>query len=423
MMKQHVAKFLLVACVGVLATPLLAGPAVLLSIVAFVYLLREGPRTVYTYGSETCLAMNALLISFGFWFLSVMTDTIIHRDAFSEIDNALRFLLAIGAFWIVVATNTRQVRWVFYGIIAASVFSAVIAYYQHEILGVERAAGWTNNAIYFGNLCSLLTIYAVIILATYWQKLTLIMRNALIVSLMLSVFASVASMSRSSFLGLISLMVLVNINHQSGRRMLAGAIFGVIATLALLLTSPPLAEKFRVTETIQHIQKAQQGDYNTSLGIRMQMWKGSALLFISSPAIGVGSGHYREGMEKLAANGDIDPAGVYQPGQRVTTYNQPHSGILDALATKGILGLLAYLLIFVLPYRSLAKLAATQKPEAVVFCKMGQATIIAFFIFGISNSIFRIQIYSAVYPISVAVFTALALNFVRESDNAGGEME
>jgi O-antigen ligase len=100
-------------------------------------------------------------------------------------------------------------------------------------------------------------------------------------------------------------------------------------------------------------------------------------------------------------------------------FNQAHSEVMDILATKGLIGLLAYLSLMFLPFRLFRKLALTKNAEARAFALMGQATIIAFLMFGLTLATFKVQIYCAILPALIAMFAAMALNFSDENSTTG----
>jgi O-antigen ligase len=410
-MKNYLATFLLVACFGVLTSPLLASPAVLLSLVSSIYMLRERAAPILATCSHASDALKCLVICFGGWFAVELFSVLIHHDPIKEIDNAFRFLLAIGAFWIVVVTNNKRLDWVILGVVAGSTSAAGIAAYQHGVWGATRATGWANNPIYFGNLSILLTIIALVVLGVYRKALKPYLKNLLLFSLPLSLYASMASMSRSSFLALFSLLVMANFKQESLKRTLGYILMGMLAAILILQTYQHIVGQSRADETLKDVRDVQHGDYHGSVGQRLQMWKGSILIFATSPLIGIGSDAYQSRMVELKKNGMIDiPA-------EAERYNQPHSGIMEALAKRGIIGLIAYLSLFVLPYRLLRKLSHTEKPEVLLYCKLGQASIIAFFIFGLTDSIMGIQIYAVIYPMMVAILMALAINGQKQTEN------
>jgi len=402
----YIAFGLLAAVGGVLATPLAAGPSVLLALVATILMLVKGRRTLQKYGEQTLYARNILLMAFGAWFFAEMLSTAINNQYWKNLDYPLRFMLGIGVYWIIRFATVRT-TWIFYYSIAASALAAVvISSYQHFALEFVRALGWTNFPIYFGNLCVLLCLYAAIVLLSTREKLTLHLRYSLAIAIPLLVCAAYLSMSRSSWLGLAGLLVLVDWQRVNSIRMI-GVGLAIAVSLAIIFTLvPELAISLRLTEGLQDIQKITGGDYRSSIGDRLQMWKAALLMFSSSPLIGIGSGYFQSEVVNLVTSGAVD----LELDQGMTVFNQAHSEVMDVLATKGLVGLAAYTALLIMPFRLFSKLSETLVAEAKVFAKLGQATVISFFMFGLTLATFKVQIYCAVYPLAIALFAALALN-------------
>ena len=144
----------------------------------------------------------------------------------------------------------------------------------------------------------------------------------------------------------------------------------------------------------------------SSIGHRLQMWKAAWLMFVDSPWVGIGSGNYQAELIRLVESGKVDitlfPGGLM--------YNQAHSEVMDILATKGFLGASAYLIMLVMPFRLFRDLAFKANAEAQTMALMGQATIISFFMFGLTLATFKVQVYCAFFPAVIAMLAAMSLN-------------
>jgi len=415
---EYIALGLLATIGGVLATPLAAGPSVLLALVATVLMLVKGKGTLQKYGQQTLTARNTLLAAFGAWFLAEMLSTVINNQHWPNLDYPLRFLLGIGVFWIVRYTTMRATGLFYYGIAASALAAISISSYQHLTLELVRALGWTNFPIYFGNLCVLLCLYAAIVLIAMKDRLAIHLRHSLAMAIPLLVSSAYLSMSRSSWLGLAGLLVLVDWRRVNLTSVIGGGL-AIAVSLAITFTFvPELAISLRLTEGLQDIQKITGGDYRSSIGDRLQMWKAALLMFSSSPLIGIGSGYFQSEVVSLVTSGAVN----LELDQGITVFNQAHSEVMDVLATKGLVGLAAYTALLIMPFRLFCKLSETSVAEAKVFAKLGQATVISFFMFGLTLATFKVQIYCAIYPLAIALFAALALN-LSGSEKATPELE
>lgn len=404
---KYISMVMLAAVGGILATPLAAGPGVLLALIATVTMLAMGRGTLNNLGNLTIEGRNVLLIAFGFWFLAELISTSINNRHWQNLDYPLRFMLGIGAFWIVRYTAIRHKDVFIYSIVASSVAAAALGIYQHFEMGIPRIQGWTNNPIYFGNLSLLLCVYAGSVMVATFKSMTVRNRAMLGLACVLLVVAAFLSGARSSWLGMLALLVLIDWRRVSYVRLLAGALLVSAAVGALLALLPELLLNLRITEAATDLQRIWNGDYTGSIGLRLQLWKAALLMFWSSPLIGIGSNEFQAAMANLVASGAIE-SGLFQ-GE--TSFNQAHSEMMDILASKGLVGLAAYAVMLVLPFRFFSKILKSSVPEARAFALMGQATIVAFLMFGLTLATFKVQIYCAVFPVTIAVFAAMALNF------------
>ena len=412
----YIAAGLLAATGGVLATPLAAGPAVLLALIATILMLVKGRATLQCFGKSTLTTRDLLVIAFGGWFLAELLSTAINNQLWTNLDYPFRFTLGIGVFWAVRYSALRNTQIFYYAIAASGLVAAGVSVFQHFFLGMDRSYGWTNHPIYFGNLSILLGLYATIIYALMRKRLTAQLRIALVVAMALFLYAAILSGSRSSWLGLAGLAVLVDWKRVSYARLAGFTLATLLIMTTLLALFPVIASELRLTDAVQDIRGILSGDYRSSLGDRLQMWKAALLMFWSSPLIGTGSGFFQANMIDLVATGAVD----LELNQGNIVYNQAHSEVMDVLATKGLVGLLAYLAILFLPFRMFQKLSRTSVLEAKALAKAGQATVVAFLMFGLTLATFKVQIYCAVYPAAIAVLAALALNL---SDSAGTSTE
>ena len=414
-MLKFIAIGLLVTAGCVLATPLAAGPSMLLALMATILMLIKGRGTLQKLGQRTLHARNILLIAFGGWFFAELLSTVINNQHWPNLDYPLRFMLGIGVFWIIRYAALRRPEIFYYSLAASAIGAAGTSYYQLWVLGEMRSLGWTNHPIYFGNLSVLLCVYVAVVLVTMRDRISKQVRFALVCAILLLISAAFLSGSRSSWLGLAGLLVLIDWRRVNRTRLVGTGLIIASSLAVMLLFIPELSSSLRVTEAIHDIQKILNGDYRSSIGDRLQLWKAAFLMFWGAPLVGIGSGNFQAEVPNLVASGAVD----IELFQGSTIYNQAHSEILDALATKGLVGLGAYLVLLILPFRLFQTLSETTIAEVKAFAWMGQATIIAFLMFGLTLATFKIQIYCAVYPLTIAMFAALALNLSDVHRGAG----
>ncbi|MBU3646977.1 MAG: O-antigen ligase family protein, partial [Limnohabitans sp.] len=213
-----------------------------------------------------------------------------------------------------------------------------------------------------------------------------------------------AALSRSSFVVLLCLLPLGWVAREPAIRkkiqivLLSAVVLGGVA----VATSPLLRDKLRITEAQVDIQQIAQGNYMSSLGARAAMWKTAWLIFETHPILGIGSGRFEEEITHRVEVGEIPPTVIY---------NQPHSDILHALSSGGVLKLAAYLGILIAPFVFFFQQFQLVKgqPQHYLMPVLGMQVVAAYFLTGLTNSNFDLQIYCITYAVLVCVLAKLCV--------------
>ena len=87
----------------------------------------------------------------------------------------------------------------------------------------------------------------------------------------------------------------------------------------------------RLNETISEIKKYQQGNYRTSMGVRLFFIEGSWTILKDNPVFGKGTGSFKTEIKKY-----IKEKSIIHEGSYVT--NNPHNGYVSVTSQIGLLG-------------------------------------------------------------------------------------
>ena len=256
-----------------------------------------------------------------------------------QFDALSRFVLALPIFLLLRQLPSRNLRMLGWGCAVGAL--AVGAW---AILD-QPAGGWTDanrlnnsytNAIPFGDTALLLAFLSVFTLGwdnpRDWRVLL-----PRLLALVAGGYASYLSGTRGAWLAVPVFVVLLGMQYQwfaRRKRLLAATVAIVIAAGALLSTERVQKRLFEVTNDFSMMH---QGEDATSVGLRLQLWDASRMIFAQHPVFGVGKGHLVDELGLLAKRGEVK-------GEIVN--ERAHSDFFSTLAEMGVIGVACLLLFY-----------------------------------------------------------------------------
>lgn len=247
----------------------------------------------------------------------------------SEFEKLLRFALAIPVCWMLmrVPRNWLQhVQWsLLFGAVAGSLMLIFIVLSPSlgrgavsDFGGRYNAVGFADLTIFFG-LASLLTLPWTL---SRWPRLEAALKLA---AVPLSIYAVWVSQTRSSWallvvFGVVYLLTKRRWTRRTKLLFLAGLVLLMTAVAAISWQS----KDSRWKNVVSDLNRYEQHDRDTSVGIRIQLWKASWLMFQERPLVGVGVPNFRAELSKLEHQGVVT--------QEVSIgYGEPHNDMLGAI--------------------------------------------------------------------------------------------
>lgn len=339
-----------------------------------------------------------IMLAFALNLLAAAFSLAQHRFVWSSLDNPIRQCLATLVIGLLVLHRPR-VNWFWPGLLTGTVLAAAVAVYQRFGLGLERASG-VHMPIMFGDIAMAMGLMALAGIPYY----TATRRAALPwVAFSAGVVASLLSGTRGSWAAvLLCLLPLYLYRHKaSARKLLAIAFVGIVLAGATL-TLPTLRVGQRIEEISKDIALYERGNVNSSSGARIEMWKGAWRMFVEHPVSGVGRQNFQAGLAVLISRGEINPG--------VGIYRHAHNEMLDALATEGLIGGLALLLVYAAPMAFFLRRWRAGETHERMFALAGMLLVLSFVYFGITQVLFSHHVGAAFYALTVSVLAGICMS-------------
>jgi O-antigen ligase len=361
--------------------------------------------------------------AFAFNFLLALVCLLVRPEARLEyLDNPSRMLFALCATMLVVlARPSRATLW--WGVIAGTLVALPFISYQRIVLDIYRPGGWLN-AITFGDIALCLGLVALAAAIDYRHST----RKAVFPALgaVAGLAATVVSGTRGGWIALALAAVLfltyAKLLHSRRVRLL---LIGSFALFASTFFIPAAGVQERVGQGVHDVRTwLDGGSAFTNVGIRLELWKGAGYLIEERPLFGRDPVSVRLELRRLVEQGKIQDA--------VLGFEHLHNDALQAAATGGVFGLLAWLGILAMPFAFFAREigrgvhmggAQSSRRLAPQFAPAlaGMLVVLSYFSFGLTEVIFWSLKGSMFYTLMVFLLVGFCLNAKDEAINNSNE--
>lgn len=226
-----------------------------------------------------------------------------------------------------------------WGAAIGSLGAAIIAVYQTQWLGGYKADGFLFH-INFGYLsCSLLFICLALMHGSSRKVL-------LVAGVLAGLAATLLSISRGAIfvIPLVLAMLLVLNFSRIGALRVSGTVIGFLALAMISYATVPLV-KDRMDFTVQEFSSIAEGNVEAAIssGGRLQLWLAATEAFKERPLIGLTYD------ERETLNHELVDSGVVTEWVLGVSRGHAHSQYFEALATGGVIGVLALVAYLIFP--------------------------------------------------------------------------
>jgi O-antigen ligase len=342
-----------------------------------------------------------ILAAFGGYFLVSLGRMLATQQGGQMLDGPSRLLLALSCIGFV-AVLRPSIRYFWLGLCCAAIATGLHALLQRLVLGMDRAVGFTHHAITYGDIALALGVMALGAVSEFRaSRLAWLPPLALLSGLT----GSVLSESRGGWLALV-LVAAVLLRYGRavhGRRIFYGlALMLLLVLLAYAVPATGVAQ--RVALAGSDVQNyVHHADATTSVGIRLELWKASWLMFTEHPLLGVGRDDFHPALQALAQQGLVQQSPAL-------AFSSSHNDVLNALATGGLLDGAFLLLMYGAPLAFfvavLRQPAHPQRSAALA----GLILVACFIAFGLTDVMFWLMATKVFYAMMVGVLVGFCLS-------------
>lgn len=343
-------------------------------------------------------------LAFAGYFLLSAVRAFAAGPGWAGIDGPSRMLLALSCIGFVGVLRPK-LHYFWLGLCLGTIGAGLLALVQKFYVGMVRVDGYTHHPITFGNLALLMGLMSLCALPA-WQQSRL--RYLPPLALAAGLLASVLSASRGGWLALFLLapLLLLARGSRQARLVWQGLAGLALAVLALcLLPGNPVTPRIALAFTEVQQYWVQQ-DATTSVGIRLELWKASWLMFAEHPWLGVGRDAFHSSLQELAARGLLADSPALE-------FASSHNDALHFLATGGLLDFSFLLMLYGAP---LAFFLRYRRGPAQPCALAGLMLVLSFIGFGLTDVMFWLMMPKQFYVMMVCVLAGFCLACKDEHD-------
>jgi len=354
--------------------------------------LRRSDRWV----SVMCVAMASPLVAVA---LSEAWHGQLHPNAF---DTPARFLAAVPLFLLLRRVPVRWLRWGDLSFAIGAIAAMGVCLWSPHDWGEGRLGSVFLNPIHFGDIAMILGVLSALSIH-WWQKDSGAVCVLKIAGLLAGLSASLLTGSRGGWLALpliLALVVIVVGGEKSRRWRLLVLVAAVLGLVGVYLASGMIHDRIQLVWA--DLAQYAQGQKDTSIGIRLQIYEAALTLIPRHWVFGLGAGGFGASLQALVDAGQMTPMAADLGRGEV------HNEMLAYLANYGLVGGLAIVAIHLAPgvlcWRYL-KVPATPQRRAAL---MGLVFALAFFVFGLTVEIYTLKMTASFYAAVIACLAAIA---------------
>jgi len=353
----------------------------------------------YTYGASLLLLISViwfffrpkiqldkedlyLIAALSFYFLISFLFMIYHGESLDVLDAPSRFILAIPIL-VFLLHNPFRTELFWLGLAIGAISVGLMSISIKLTTGVSRVSTDFMSPLQLGNLS--MTFAMLCTAGIVWaarQNYKFIWIGLLVMGGILAMISSFLTGTRGGWIGLPLLLVIIAKLYMRNFNLWValGVLSVVIGFIIALYLSPATGIKDRVDRAFQDVDQFFDGDPDSSVGRRLEMWRSGFLAFSTSPLVGLGEEGFKENEAHLIEEGVINPV-IYD-------HKSLHNQYIEELAKRGIIGLSGFLVLMLVPLFFFYRKISSDDPGVRSFAAAGVLLVLCYLDFNLTLTFF-----------------------------------
>jgi ADP-heptose:LPS heptosyltransferase/O-antigen ligase len=347
--------------------------------------------------------LSGVTLAFFFYFLVSLLRMVLDHQPLRTMDGPSRLLIGLTCIGVMYYLRPRN-RYFWLGLCVTTLLAAVVATWQVLSGQMQQAIGFTHHDIAFGDLAMVSGLMAACGLSAFRDRRLTRVQWLPGLALLGGVLAWLLSGSRGGWMALpLVLIALLTYGRRLyGKRMvtLCGLMLGLVA-LALLLPFTGVAHDIAlaVADVRRYLDS---GAVTSPVGIRLELWRASWMMFVEHPWLGVGRDNFDIALHALAASGQL-------PQSAALAYGNGNSDPLHCLATGGLLDASLLLMMYIAPLRYFTGELRRPDQGQHGLALAGVVLVAAFVGFGLTEVMFWLMMPKMFYVMVVCSLIGMCL--------------
>jgi O-antigen ligase len=356
------------------------------------------------------------MISFLYWPAT--------RESHMRVEDDLKFLICI-FLYLSLRRYEFNVHWLLKVFTLLALLMGLVSVALYLNLGVtESLFRGPNSGSYRPSAGVNPMRYAVVALVVasfvlnYWftaKSKDIATKFLLMVAVIMGLVACALTETRGIWLAipLLALLYGYYFFRRGDRRYLVATLIGLSLIMGLAFQSDLVQE--RISKTFENIERYQDGDGDSSVGARLDMYKASLILAAERPILGHGLGVFREKSKELKDSGVLGLKVRAEVGVRKT----PHNEFFQALVERGVIGLVITILLFAIPCYIFYRAVKSRSDKITYYGLCGLSMLVVFFVAGQTGTLFNHNLFTNFYIIMVLLFVSQIRLLEGKEEKAG----